>query len=277
MAKEIGSHFQVVIKEFFPNSIVRRAKDSQVLLVNNATEERLRHYKFMKQVFEEEAQNLASINRMPHKNIEGFTFFEKDFNNTMYLGMPYVEGEELTNYLFRKKEQGQKLSQREIIKIIIPILKGLTHIHKYGIYHKDIKPANIFMRKDDNEPMIIDFGASITSANLLTRAYAPIEQINKQKDIYGPYTDIYATAVMMYEMVTGKLPPRSQDRAEVLLKDGVDSYVPLVQNRQIKGYSKSFLKAIDKALSFKYEDRPRNCEEFEKLLKKKSWFFNSFL
>lgn len=260
LAEEKSSHNQVVIKEFFPKKIVKRVDDSQVSLADNATENELKNYESMKQVFEEESRNLVTVNRTQHKNVVGFSFAEKNVNNTYYFAMPYSEGEELLTKLNRQKEDNKKLSQKEIMEIIQPVLKGLSHIHKYGIFHKDIKPANIFMRKDD-EPMLIDFGGSVTSANLLTRAYAPIEQVNKQLKDYGPYTDIYATAVMMYEMVTGKLPPRSQDRAEAIAKGQADPYVSLA-NQNIKGFEKHFLKAIDHGLKYAYIDRPETAKLF---------------
>lgn len=262
LAEESGSQHKVVIKEFFPKKIVLRNDNSEVTLSSNATENNHKEYEFKKKVFMEEAQKLSSVNRLEqHKNVVGFTFLEKNVNNTVYYAMPYSEGEELLTYLNRQKEENKKLSQKEIMKIIKPILKGLTHIHKYSVLHKDIKPANIFMRKND-EPMLIDFGASVTSANLLTRAYAPIEQVNKQLEDYGPYTDIYATGVMMYEMVTGELPPRSQDRAEALLQGHSDPYVSLANNKIIKGFEPHFLKAIDHALEYSYTKRPETAKVF---------------
>jgi len=211
IAEEVGSKNLVVIKEFFPKGVAQRKADSTVALSEEATQKELQSYENMKKLFEEEAQNIVRINQVPHKNIAGFISLERDVNNTIYYLMPYSEGEEMGDYLKRVKEEGKVLSQKEIMELIEPILDGLSHIHKYGVYHKDIKPANIYIRKDD-EPMLIDFGASVTSAHLLTPAYAPIEQVNRNISEYGAYTDLYALGVMMYEMVMGYKPPKSKLR-----------------------------------------------------------------
>jgi len=266
LAEEINSRNKVVIKEFFPKNFVTRGDNDQVSLKKDATAQELKTYNKMKEVFEEEARNLVIVNRTQHKNVVGFFALEKDVNNTVYFLMPYAEGEELEEYLNRLEKNGEKLNQKEILSIILPVLNGLIHIHSFNIYHKDIKPANIYIRKDD-EPMLIDFGASVTSAHLLTPSYAPIEQVNKLDKKYGPYTDIYAVGVMVYKMITNTMPPKSKDRADAISKGESDPYQPLIENSEIKKkFDKHFLKAIDHALELGYENRPQTAQEFKEEL-----------
>lgn len=262
LAEEEGSNNKVVIKEFFPKRIVRRSDRNDVSLSLDATEKDQKQYELRKQIFIEEAQNIVTVNRVTHKNVVGYTFLERNRNNTVYYAMPYSEGEELGDYLKGFEEQGKKLNEKEILELILPILNGLTHIHKYGVYHKDIKPANIFIR-DNDEPMLIDFGASVTSANLLTPNYAAIEQVKQQLENYGPYTDIYAMGVMMYKMVTGNRPPNAEDRGKAITNGDSDPYVPLATNKKIKGFKPHFLKAIDHAMKFSYKERPETAEVFK--------------
>jgi len=267
IAEEIGSKNLVVIKEFFPKGVAKRKADSTVALSEEATQKELQSYENMKKLFEEEAQNIVRINQVPHKNIAGFISLERDVNNTIYYLMPYSEGEEMGDYLKRVKEEGKVLSQKEIMELVEPILNGLSHIHKYGVYHKDIKPANIYIRKDD-EPMLIDFGASVTSAHLLTPAYAPIEQVNRNLSEYGAYTDLYALGVMMYEMVMGYKPPKSKLRAEAISRGELDPYVPLKGNSNVRdGFEQNFLEAIDKVLSLSYQNRPQTAKLFKEELR----------
>ena len=268
LAEEVTSKYQLLIEEFFPRNIAYRSKNNEIYPLLKAK----RKYQIMREAFIEGVRNIVKINVKPHKNIVGFIFLEMNFNNTIYYGMPYQEGEEFKTILKRRREENKPFKEQEILKIIISILDGLEHIHKFGIYHKDIKPANIYIR-EDGEPLIIDFGASVTSANLLTPAYASIEQVNNEVGLYGAYTDIYALGVMVYEIVTGAKPPKSKDRAEAIFKGEGDSYFPLVENEQVRKYSKNFLKTIDKCLEFSYKDRPQTCAEVKEMLTKRSWFF----
>ena len=267
LAEEEGSFNKVVIKEFFPKGVVYREEDGTVAIEDETHLQKLKSYEKMKKVFEEEAQNIVTINSVPHKNIAGFVSLERDVNNTVYYLMPYSKGEELGVYLKRLEQEEKKLSQQEIMALIEPILNGLTHIHAYGVYHKDIKPANIYIR-EGNEPLLIDFGASVTSAHLLTPTYAPIEQVKRIASEYGDYTDIYAVAVMMYEMVIGHKPPKSQERAEAIARGERDPYSPLITNRNLKkDFEKHFLGAIDHALELAYTARPQTAKLFKEELK----------
>lgn len=263
LAEEEGSRNRVVIKEFFPKGMVKREYDYTVSLGDNTTIQKIKSYEKMKKVFEEEAQNIVTINTVPHKNVAGFVSLERDVNNTIYYLMPYSEGEELGEYLNRLKEEEVELSQKDILALIEPILNGLEHIHGYHVYHKDIKPANIYIRKDD-EPLLIDFGASVVSAHLLTPSYAPIEQVKRVASEYGPYTDIYAVGVMMHEMVLGSKPPKSKERAEAISRGEKDPYQPLAKKRELKkSFEAHFLAGIDHALALAYTDRPQSSNVFK--------------
>jgi len=267
LAEEEGSFNKVVIKEFFPKGVVYREEDGTVAIEDETHLQKVKSYEKMKKVFEEEAQNIVTINSVPHKNIAGFVSLERDVNNTVYYLMPYSKGEEFGEYLKRLEHEEKKLNQQEIMALIEPILNGLTHIHAYGVYHKDIKPANIYIR-EGNEPLLIDFGASVTSAHLLTPTYAPIEQVRRIVSEYGDYTDIYAVAVMMYEMIIGHKPPKSQERAEALARGERDPYSPLVSNSNIrKGFEKHFLRAVDHALELAYTARPQTAKLFKEELR----------
>jgi hypothetical protein len=267
VAEEEGSYNQVVIKEFFPKGMVKRESDSTVALDDNATVHQVKSYHKMKKVFEEEAQNIVTINTVPHKNVAGFVSLERNVNNTIYYLMPYSEGEELGDYLKRLKEKRHRFTQKEIMELIEPILDGLSHIHHYGIYHKDIKPANIFIR-EGGEPLLIDFGASVTSAHLMTPSYAPIEQIKRIASEYGAYTDLYAVGVMMYEMIVGSKPTKSKLRAEALARGERDPYQPLAEKKELKrDFEQHFLEAIDHVLALSYRDRPQSAKIFKEELR----------
>jgi len=187
-------------------------------------------------------------------------------NDTAYFVMEYEEGIDLSQYL---KQEKRALSQEEILSIMMPILEGLKEVHKYNYLHRDIKPGNILLRSNKS-PVLIDFGASklalgeasksITS--MLTEGYAPLEQYSTDIKRQGSFTDLYATAAVMYKMITGNVPPSAQTRSYQMLSDENDS-LKLLSKMNLSGYEISFLSAIDRALSLKGKVRPQNVQEFQ--------------
>ena len=91
---------------------------------------------------------------LDHPNIVTvFRCFEA--NGTAYLLMPYYRGEALHTLLRRSGT----LTAAEALALILPLLDALEHIHRQGVTHQDIKPANIYIT-DDGSPILLDFGAA---------------------------------------------------------------------------------------------------------------------
>ena len=134
--------------------------------------------------------------------------------------------------------------------------------------HLDIKPDNIYIR-EDGTPMLIDFGSArqaIISADhaqkiTLTHGFAPIEQY-PDKGKQGPWTDIYALGASMYFCISGKRPPVSMDRYQVLLKHSVDSMTPATSLGEGR-YPRYLLECIDWALEIYPKDRPQTAQELQ--------------
>lgn len=125
----------------------------------------------------------------------------------LFIVMSYYEGETL-----KKKIEKGNLKLEEIVKITIQIAEGLKKAHGKGIVHRDIKPANIFITKEGTVK-ILDFGlaksiseSAITQKGITlgTAAYMSPEQ-TRGEDI-DRRTDIWSLGVVLYEMLTGKLP-----------------------------------------------------------------------
>ena len=142
-----------------------------------------------------------------------------------------------------------------------PIAQGLERAHRVGVLHRDIKPPNILIN-EDNRPVLIDFGsarfdtaeATSTTVTFHTPPYAAIEQYVKTYP-QGPWTDIYALGVVMYECVTGEKPPEVLER----LHAGLGT--PLAEGRW-PGYSKRFLSSVDAAMVVKPDERPQSIGEW---------------
>jgi len=116
------------------------------------------------------------------------------------------------------------LTEREVIEIGIAIADGLAHAHERGIWHRDVKPANILLT-DDGEPMLLDFNLAANQQDTAPAAggtprYMAPEQIEALTDPaahVGAPADLYALGVVLHELLTGGLPfpDRSGTWAEV--------------------------------------------------------------
>jgi serine/threonine protein kinase len=268
LAEDLQLRLQVVIKEYFPNEFALRTRENTI----SAKSTSVGDFKKGMKRFKEEAQTLAKFNHPSIVKILGY--FEA--NETAYFVMEYEEGVDLSHYLKEK----EKLSQEEILAIIMPILEGLKEVHRHNYLHRDIKPGNILIRSNKS-PVLIDFGASkyaisetsksVTS--MLTEGYAPLEQYSTDLKQQGPFTDLYAVGAVIYRMITTEVPPSSQTRSYQLLQEGTDPLKPLSELRP-KGFDEAFLKAVDRSLSLKASDRPQSVQEFQqdlagKLVRKK--------
>ena len=138
-----------MIKEFLPNEIAVRQNDATVM-PKSATD--ADNFVWGMDKFLQEAKILA---KFKHHNIVQVARFFKQ-NQTAYFVMDYEEGEDLDQYC---KPLTRALAQEEILAIIIPVLDGLKEVHEQDFLHRDIKPGNIFIRKNGS-PMLIDFGAA---------------------------------------------------------------------------------------------------------------------
>ncbi|HEU4809879.1 MAG TPA: serine/threonine-protein kinase [Sphingomicrobium sp.] len=254
--KARGIYFNelVAIKEYFPSSTSERDSDDTVVPIDSNAEEV--HALGLKK-FVEEAKllwNLSTPSR--HPNIVSVrSLFE--IHGTAYMVMDFEDGVSLSKML----KQGRRFNERSLWNILHPIAEGLDRAHRVGVLHRDIKPPNILIT-EDNRPVLIDFGsarfeaaeATSTKVTFHTPPYAAIEQYVKTY-AQGPWTDIYALGVVMYECVTGEKP------AEVLERLHAGLGKPLAEGKW-PGYSKRFLAAVDAAMVVKPDERPQSIGDW---------------
>jgi serine/threonine protein kinase/tetratricopeptide (TPR) repeat protein len=147
---------------------------------------------------------------LDHSNICNIHSVEETDDGTVFIVMAYYEGMSLKE----KIEQGP-FALKDVVNYSIQIASGLQKAHEKGIIHRDLKPANIFITNDD-QIKIIDFGlARVAERTLLTKSgttlgtvpYMSPEQAQGGKVDYR--TDIWSLGVVMYEMVTGQRPFKS--------------------------------------------------------------------
>ena len=153
--------------------------------------------------------------RLVHPNIVQIRAFEEN-NGNPFLVMDYIEGQTLDDYLAEKG----KLSEEETIRLLKPIAAALDYAHGEGVVHRDVKPANIMIRKDGH-PYILDFGIAREIQETMTRVtgtlssgtlmYMSPEQLNGA--VPTPSQDVYSLAAVVYECLKGE-PPFSRGQIE---------------------------------------------------------------
>lgn len=242
----------VALKEFFPEGCWREG-----ITVISAGRWTVQTYSDAKQKFLQEGQTLGQFN---HPGIvRVFYYFEE--NNTAYMVMEYLQGLSLADLL---KQKGGKLSEPEALSYIQKICQGLEVLHESQFLHRDIKPDNIMLTKD-NRVVLIDFGAArdFTSRSskrftaMFTPGYTPLEQYGQTLNL-GAFTDIYALGATLYHLLTGVVPPSAIERAA-----GVELKSVCQVNPQI---SPHISHAISKALTMEVKERTQSVQEFLDLL-----------
>lgn len=148
--------------------------------------------------------NTSTIYEDGEINFEGESFF--------YIIEAFIDGMNLRQYLIENKT----LSYHEVYELLSSILNAIQLLEQRKLVHRDIKPENI-MRAQDGNYYLIDFGiARDLSRDSLTdtenrfgphtAGYAPIEQINNEKENIDSRVDLYSLAVIAYEGLTGSNP-----------------------------------------------------------------------
>ncbi|MDR3156724.1 MAG: Stk1 family PASTA domain-containing Ser/Thr kinase [Lactobacillales bacterium] len=143
-----------------------------------------------------------------------------DENGVQYLVMEYVKGMDLKKYI----KEYFPIPAEEIVRITRQILSGVAIAHEHGIVHRDLKPQNILMDEEGNVK-ITDFGIAIaasetsitqTSSMLGSVHYLSPEQARGNKAT--SLSDIYALGIILYEMMTGKVPFDGESAVTIALK-----------------------------------------------------------
>ncbi|MCX6580435.1 MAG: serine/threonine-protein kinase [Candidatus Aminicenantes bacterium] len=182
-----------------------------------------------------------------------------------YIVMEYLE-ESLAERM--ERELDGKMKPGIALSIIEELIKALDYAHFRGVYHRDLKPENIMFRHDST-PVLVDFGIArvydsaprLTGSEVLlgTVYYMSPEQCRGEVDVDGR-SDIYSLGVVLYEMLTGKL-PYSGNGIIAILKQHSEASVPRFP-RDLSRYQP----LIDKMMAKDKHDRISSAPEFASLL-----------
>lgn len=165
--------------------------------------------------FNAESQAVAQLS---HPNIVSVYDVSRG-GDTEYIVMELIDGITLKQYM---EKRGQ-LNWRESLHFITQIMRGLSHAHSRGIVHRDIKPQNVMVLRDGSVK-VADFGIACleNSAQTLTQeALGSVHYISPEQargERTDARSDIYSSGVVMYEMLTGRLPFEGDSAVSVAIQ-----------------------------------------------------------
>ncbi|MFH1293743.1 MAG: serine/threonine-protein kinase, partial [Pseudomonadota bacterium] len=223
------------------------------------------------ELFQQEAESAAILS---HPNI--VTIYEVgDVEDFLFITMQLVKGRSLFDYITmaRKHVLPSKriLPLKATIKIITDVLDALNYAHSQDIIHRDIKPANILIEAHTKRPIVSDFGLATTTRGTTqdslmvsgTPTYMAPEQI--LNDPANGRTDIYATGVMLFEMLVSRLPLPKYSTAMELLKMRLKLKERLFQKKPSEMnplLTREMDDIVFKAIAHDPENRYATCREF---------------
>ncbi len=185
----------------------------------------LPHFDRVRQGFLREAR--ATV-QLKHPNVVDVLDMGEDDWETVYMVMELLHGPTLRDVL---DERG-RLSERETLQVLLPLVDALEKANELGIVHRDFKPENIVLTYDANgvmTPKLLDFGiaeilqdarsqglASTADVIMGTPQYMAPEQACDDRERLGPHTDVWGVGVVWYECLTGRVPFVGESVEEVL-------------------------------------------------------------
>jgi len=238
--------------------VVYKAQDTKLdrIVALKFLPKRLLYDSEAKTRFENEAKAASALN---HLNIT--TIYEIDeVEGECFICMEYIEGQSIKELMNAKT-----LSLDEILKIAIQIAEGLNAAHRKGVIHRDIKSDNI-MITDEGVVKITDFGlaklkdtpgVTMSGTMLGTMQYMSPEQVQGVPSDFR--SDIFSFGVVLYEMITGKMPFQGEHPAALFYSILNETPEPLYQFRT--GVSDELQIIVDRALQKDVQARYQNTDE----------------
>ena len=243
----------VAIKEYYPSGVLQRHTQwgNETFLATGESPDVLEKHKTR---FLQEARSLAMFSDIP-EIVKVKAFFSA--NRTAYIVMEYVEGITLKEHL---KRLGRPMQEEEALEIMEPLIRGLMHVHKHNLIHRDISPDNIMLPVSGGVKLI-DFGTvryvdgegvSKSTEAVLKPGFAPMEQYNSCGNL-GTWSDVYALCATFHYLLTGKIPSDVHDR----LEDGEE--LKLLRSRT--NISSHLIDVLEKGMRVRIAERIQNLDD----------------
>lgn len=257
-------------------AVVYRAYDieeDKIVAIKILKDEYLGNKDFIKR-FKNESKAIAVLS---HPNI--VKVYDVSFGTKLqYIVMEYIDGITLKEYISRQKE----IKWNEAVYFTQQILCALCHAHAKGVIHRDIKPQNIMLLKDGNIK-VTDFGIARFCTNetqtMMDRAIGSVHYIAPEQAkgrVTDEKADIYSVGVMLYEMLTGKLPFEADNAVSVaIMQMQIKPEPPRSINSSIpEGLESITLHAMEKNPVNRYNSADLMLVDIEKFQKDPDIKFN---
>lgn len=212
-----------------------------------------------RQRFQNEARAIA---RLSHPNIVGIYQYDQ-IDSLYYMAMSFIEGKDLRGILKTHDKNGTHMTGQEVLRIIRDIGEALDYAHSEGVIHRDIKPSNI-MVTSNGRAILTDFGLALsvpegTIGNTFGSAHyiAPEQAVNSAQAV--PQSDIYSLGIVLFEMLTNRVPFDDPSAMAVAMKHLTDPPPPPSRINPSLGpeVDKLVVRALDKDPKKRY----MNCAE----------------
>ncbi|QNP30695.1 serine/threonine-protein kinase [Cylindrospermopsis curvispora] len=218
------------------------------------------------ELFEREATVLYKLEHPQIPRFRELLPIHLEGKEYLFLVQDYVQGTTYSSLLNTQQQQGLKFSETAVRQLLEQILPVLQYIHSMGVIHRDISPDNLILRSSDQLPVLIDFGGvKQVAANLASQYYqsgqntpsgtllgkvgfAPPEQM--QTGLVYPHSDLYALAVTVLVLLTGKMP-----------QEIIDTQTLQWQWRREVRLSPLLGQVLDRMLSYKPGDRYQTASQ----------------
>lgn len=223
-----------------------------------------------------------ALGRLDHPGIAcihevGFT--ERDGRPTPYFVMEYIEGLALIDHVAR-----EQLDVESRLRLMIAVCEAVHHAHLRGVIHRDLKPSNIIVRPD-GQPKVLDFGiARITDADLAlttmhthvgqilgTLSYMSPEQVKGRHDALDLRSDVYSLGVLLFEILTGRLPLELKGtelvEAAMLIVDQSPAALGLGEQQFSEDLETIVAKCLRKEPERRYDTAAHLAADLERFLK----------
>lgn len=238
--------------------------DDRIVAVKILKDEYLANEEFRRR-FKNESKAIAVLN---HKNI--VKVYDVSFGDRLqYIVMEYIEGISLKEYI---TQQGV-VDWNEALFFSIQILRALQHAHDKGIVHRDVKPQNI-MLLENGTIKVTDFGIARFShgetRTMTEKAIGSVHYISPEQakgELTDEKADIYSVGIVLYEMLTGKLPFEAESAVSVaLMQVNNEAELPRTINERIPlGFEQITMKAMQKSTRERYQSAAEMLLDLEQL------------
>ncbi|GFR35067.1 Stk1 family PASTA domain-containing Ser/Thr kinase [Thermobrachium celere] len=269
--------------------VIEQIGEGGMATVYKAKDQLLNRYvavKILKHEFTQDDEFIKKFKResiaaasLTHPNIVSiFDVGEQD--NIYYIVMEYIHGQTLKDFI---KKNG-KLGYKRVLDITLQIAMALEHAHKNGVVHRDIKPHNIVIT-EEGTIKVTDFGiarastvSTVTNTNKVLGSVHYLSPEQAKGGFSDHRTDIYSLGVVMYEMLTGKLPFDAESPISVAIKHIQDDFVEPIQidSSIPKSVNDIVKKALEKDMFKRYQSAKQLIDDLNKVKENPDTLIDNF-